>query len=156
MGRDTQGPGGKLASGQASIKDGSSTEDLIRLAADLALQKKGEDVVILDLRAFPIGCDFFIIVSAKSNPHARAIAEWIEDELIDHKGVRPWHREGLAYGHWILLDYVDWVVHVFHEEARQYYMLERLWGDAPRERLDGGIPVGDAAAGEDEGIGGEE
>jgi ribosome-associated protein len=105
------------------------------LAAQLALEKKGADITILDLRGFDIGCDFFVIVTAQSDPHVRAIAEWITDEAARRQDVRPWHVEGLRLGQWVLLDYVDWVVHVFRAETRGYYMLERLWGDAPRETI---------------------
>ena len=121
----------------AQKQDGSDTTNtpagLARLAAELAIEKKGEDVVVLDLRRFSIGCDFFVIITATSVPHVRAVAEWIEEEMTRRRDVRPWHREGFTQGRWILLDYVDWVVHVFLTEARQYYLLERLWGDAPRE-----------------------
>lgn len=127
-----------------------SPENLVRLAADLAVRKKGEDVVILDMRGFSLGCDFFLIVSAKSDPHVRAIAEWIEGELISTRGERPWHREGFALGRWVLLDYVDFVVHVFHEEARQNYMLDRLWGDAPRQEVELPARVAEPGVGDDE------
>ncbi len=125
----------------AQKQGGSDTTNtpggLARLAAALAIEKKGEDVVVLDLRRFSIGCDFFVIVTATSDPHVRAVAEWIQDEMTRRRKVRPWHREGFAHGRWILLDYVDWVVHVFLTEARQHYLLERLWGDAPREDVSG-------------------
>ena len=110
-------------------------QDLARHAANLALDKKGEAIDILDLRRFDIGCEFFVIVSGTAEPHVRAISEWIEDEMRSRYGARPWHREGLSQARWILLDYVDLVVHVFHQEAREYYRLERLWGDAPRESI---------------------
>ena len=108
-------------------------QDLARHAANLALDRKGEEIDILDLRSFNIGCEYFVIVSATTEPHVRAIAEWIEDEMHSRHGARPWHREGVSQARWILLDYVDLVVHIFQKEAREFYRLERLWGDAPRE-----------------------
>lgn len=108
---------------------------LARIAADVALDKKAEDIVLLDLRPFPILCDCFLIASGRSELHVRAIAEAIADETARRHGDRPWHVEGLTYGRWVLLDYVDWVVHIFHVETREYYLLERLWADAPMERL---------------------
>ncbi|MFH1143934.1 MAG: ribosome silencing factor [Candidatus Eisenbacteria bacterium] len=106
-----------------------------RLSGELALERKGEDVAILDLRGFEIGCDFFVMVSGRTETHVRDIADHIVDELARRLRARPWHIEGRAYGRWILLDYVHWVVHIFHHEAREYYQLEHLWGDAPIERL---------------------
>ena len=74
----------------------------------------------------------FVVVSAGSEVQARAIADSIEEKLEEERGTRPWHVEGKSGGRWILLDYVDVVVHVFHERTREYYLLERLWGDAKR------------------------
>ncbi len=124
-----------MASNQKSNEGIVSPQELAREAANLALEKKAEDVVILDLRRFSLDCDFFLIASGTSDPHVRAIAEWVEDELQRRCGERPWHREGMSAARWILLDYVDVVVHVFLDEVRENYMLERLWGDAPTERF---------------------
>ena len=109
--------------------------ELVRSAATLALDKKADDVVILDLRQFSLNCDYFMIASGTSDPHVRAIADWIEERLAAQCGEFPWHREGVATARWILLDYVDVVMHVFLAEVRETYMLERLWGDAPVERF---------------------
>jgi len=106
-------------------------EALARQAGEVALAKKGEDVLLLDLRAFPVLCDYFVIATGRSELHVRAIADAIAERFARELGVRPWHVEGLAHGRWVLLDYVDWVVHVFHAETREYYLLERLWADAP-------------------------
>ena len=116
---------------------------LAREAADVALDKKAEEIVLLDLRRFPILCDCFLIASGRSELHVRAIAEAVSEATARRHGVRPWHVEGLTNGRWVLLDYVDWVVHVFHAETREYYLLERLWADAPMERLS--PPVADEA-----------
>lgn len=127
------------------------TPELARLAGALALEKKAGDVVLLDLRAFPLNTDFFLLASGRTETHVRAIADWVADELVARHGVAPWHVEGRTFGRWVLLDYVDWVVHVFHRETRDYYLLERLWGDAPREKLGG-----DEEPGEDEEWSGED
>ncbi len=119
----------------------ASAEDLARRAGRIALEKKGEDVVILDLRGAQIGCDFFVIVSGNSDSHVRAIGDAICECITKETGSGPWHVEGMAYGHWVLLDFVDWVVHVFHRETRAYYMLERLWGDVPHEVLEDSGPL---------------
>jgi ribosome-associated protein len=101
----------------------------VRRAAAAALSKKATDIVALDLTDLEGVSDFFLICSASSEVQVKAIAEAIEEKLRDH-GVRPWHIEGLEGRHWVLLDYVEFVVHVFHEKTREYYMLDRLWGDA--------------------------
>jgi ribosome-associated protein len=115
--------------------DLTQAPDLAR-AAELAQERKGRDVVVLDLRGLSGATDYFLIVSGTSDIHVRSVAEHIVEELKkDH--VRPDHVEGLRGGRWVLLDYIDFVVHVFHPAAREFYQLERLWGDAPAVYLDG-------------------
>lgn len=103
----------------------------VRRAAELALERKAHDVVILDLRGISTATDYFVIAGGSSDVQVKAIAEHVVDEL-KKDSVRPEHSEGLRGGRWVLLDYVDFVVHVFHPEARAFYQLENLWGDAPR------------------------
>ena len=79
-------------------------------------------------------CDYFVIVSGDADIHVKAISNAIVDELRDD-GLKPFHKEGLDTGNWVLLDYVDVVVHVFREPVRNFYALEKLWGDAPIEEL---------------------
>ena len=106
---------------------------LARHAAQLALSKKATDVLILHVGEISTMTDFFVIATAGSEPQVRAIAHEIEDKIRETCGDKPWHVEGLAAGTWVLMDYVDFVVHIFQPEAREFYMLERLWGDARRE-----------------------
>jgi len=94
------------------------------------LDRKAVDPVVLDLRGLCGATDYFVIVSGTSNAHVRGMAEHLVTALAP-TGVEPHHVEGLAQGRWVLLDYVDFVVHVFHPELRDFYQLERLWGDAP-------------------------
>jgi ribosome-associated protein len=103
-------------------------------AVQLAREKKGEDLVLLDLRELDAVSDYFLLVTALSETQVRAIAEHVRDKLVQ-EGSRPWHVEGMEHRRWVLLDFVDVVVHVFHPETRQYYLLERLWGDAARVPL---------------------
>ena len=112
--RPTGGPGG---------------ERLLRAAARAALAKKAQDLVALDLRDLGAVCDYFLVCSAASEIQVKAVAEVIEETLRE-QGLRPWHVEGLEGRHWVLLDYVEVVVHVFHARTREYYLLDRLWGDA--------------------------
>ena len=108
---------------------------IARRAAKLALEKKARDPMVIDLRQFGYVCDWYVVAAGESEPQVRAIADGIEAGLRTI-GEKPWHVEGKSEKHWILLDYVDVVVHVFHTRVRENYMLERLWGDAPRETFE--------------------
>jgi ribosome-associated protein len=110
-------------------RSGISAVDLLRTAADAALGKKAQSPLALDLRDLDGVCDYFLIVSASSEVQVRAVAEAVEEKLRE-RGARPWHIEGMEGRRWVLLDYVEVVVHVFHHKTREYYMLDRLWGDA--------------------------
>jgi ribosome-associated protein len=109
------------------------TQELAREAARLTLTKRAEDVVILDLRGLDGVCDFFVIATGHSEIQVRAIADAVEEGLRESRRIKPWHSEGFEARRWVLLDYVDVVVHVFHARAREYYLLDKLWGDAARE-----------------------
>jgi ribosome-associated protein len=106
-----------------------SALSVLRLAAEVARSKKAHDLVALDLRALDGVADYFLICSGSSEVQVKAIAEAV-DEKLRGEGERPWHVEGFEGRRWVLLDFVDVVVHVFHERTREYYMLDRLWGDA--------------------------
>ena len=118
----------------ARPRSGLSAPELLRLAAAAAASKKAIDMVGLDLSGLDGVADFFLICSGASEPQVKAIAEAVEEKLRE-RGARPWHVEGREYRRWVLLDFVDVVVHVFHERTREYYLLERLWGDARRVDL---------------------
>lgn len=104
---------------------------VVRRAAELARELKARDVLGLDLRGISSATDYFLLASGRSDVQVRAIAEHVVDEL-KKEGVRPEHVEGLQGGRWVLVDYIDFVVHVFHPQARDFYQLESLWGDASR------------------------
>ena len=112
----------------------NSPLELARMAGRLALEKKGFDVRILKLKELSSVCDYFLIVSGEADLHVKAIAESVVEGL-KKAGERPMHVEGMTEGNWVLLDYIDVIVHVFREPTRQFYTLERLWGDAPIEEL---------------------
>ena len=99
-------------------------------AAELLLDRKALDVTVLDLRKVSTATDFFLIATGRSDTHVSAIGDHLVDEL-KKEGVRPSGVEGMRGGRWVLVDYVDFVVHIFHPAAREFYQLERLWGDAP-------------------------
>ncbi|MEA2452102.1 MAG: ribosome-associated protein [Actinomycetota bacterium] len=87
--------------------------------------------MILDVSKQLVITDYFVICSGGSDRQVKSIAEEVQKALSSDKGIKPFRREGEREGRWVLLDYVDFVVHVFHKEDREYYDLERLWADAP-------------------------
>jgi len=108
---------------------------LAQEAVQLTFEKKATDAVLLDLRQLEAVSDYFVIVSAASEVQVKAVADHVFETIKARHGVSPWHVEGHEGRHWVLLDYVDVVVHVFHERTREYYLLERLWGDARKVEI---------------------
>lgn len=107
---------------------------LARRIADYSLTKKAQDVCVMDLRGLSSVTDFFVICHGESDVQVKAIADAVADGLAK-EGVKVWHKEGYEYLSWVLLDYVDVVVHVFKKDARAFYGLERLWGDSKVDRI---------------------
>lgn len=105
-------------------------------AVDAALEKKAQDVVVMDVREVSGVADYFVVCTGSSDLQIKAIYDAIEERIKEQFNERPWKREGQEHRQWVLLDYVDMVVHIFNEEKRAFYDLERLWGDAPREHVD--------------------
>jgi len=103
----------------------------LRAAVEASRGKKAADVVVLDLRGLASFTDFFLLATGTSTRQIQTISVAIEGELVKLK-VKPLHVEGYSQGEWILMDYVDFVVHLFTPRSRAYYDLERLWGDAER------------------------
>ncbi len=108
-----------------------SGSEIAEIAAKSAYDRKALDIVILDLKGLSSLTDYFVICRGNSDTHVQGIAERIEESL-DEKDVRLWHREGEKKSTWILLDYIDVIIHIFTKDAREFYSLERLWGDAPK------------------------
>jgi len=105
----------------------------VRTVLEAADDRKARDVVALDLRGLTDAADYFVVASGTSDAHVRGIANLVLQRLAE-RGVEAHHVEGIAGGRWVLLDFIDFVVHLFHPEARAFYQLERLWGDAPALR----------------------
>lgn len=105
-----------------------TSKELLEKIVSVLDEKKAEDIVAIETAGITIVADYFVVASATSNPHVKALADDIEDELAK-LGVFTSHIEGRATG-WILLDYNDVIVHIFLNENREYYNLERLWADA--------------------------
>jgi ribosome-associated protein len=112
-----------------------SAEWKARRAARAALDKRAGDLVVLDVQRVSSVTDYFLICSGKSTTHLETITDAIRVELRS-EGVNVLHAEGIAESGWVLLDYGDVLMHVFLEDTRMYYALERLWGDAPALSLD--------------------
>ena len=110
----------------------------VQRAIDAAQDRKAGDVVVLDLRPAEGFTDYFVIMTGQNTRQIQAISDAIQESL-NSKGVKPTHIEGGDHAGWILLDYFDFIVHIFSPESRAFYALERLWGSAER------IAVGDPA-----------
>jgi ribosome-associated protein len=108
------------------------SKKLALLCRKHADDKKAENVVVLDVRKLSTVTDFFVVMSATSEPHMRAIADELVDKLKQEADVRPRAMDGAVRGSWLVVDYVDVIVHIMRADARHHYDLEGLWGDAPR------------------------
>lgn len=108
------------------------TKDIAQKIAAAANDKKAKDILLLNMEGLSPVTDFYVICSAGNSTLVKAIADNIEDKLVE-AGVHPTHKEGYADARWVLLDYGDVVAHVFLEEERDFYNLEQLWADAPSE-----------------------
>ena len=109
----------------------TGSRDLAVAAARAAAGKQASQIVILDVRELIGITDYFVIASGTTDRQVRTVAEEVQ-RAVKTQGVRPVRREGEREGRWVLLDFVDFVAHVFRAEERGYYDLERLWSDAPR------------------------
>jgi len=115
-------------------KSAASAHELAVKVAKIAFEKKANNVVILDMRGLTSLTDFFIICTAEADAHTKAITDEIEMRMLPDE--KPWHIEGYQNQKWVLMDYVDFIVHVFTPETRDYYNIERLWADAPVEKIE--------------------
>lgn len=111
----------------------NSTE-LAHKISDTIFTKKGFNVLVIDLKKLVTFTDYFVVCSADSDTQVKAIADEV-DKILSDDGIKCWHKEGLKALSWVLLDYVDVVVHIFKKDAREFYNLEKLWGDAPSEKM---------------------
>ena len=124
-----------------SFNELESVHHWCEVAAQAAASKKGDDIVILDVGAVLVITDSFVITSAPNDRLVRTIAEEVERRVKEAGGPAPLRIEGQREAEWVLLDYGDFVVHVFLEETRRFYDLERLWADAPRVAWEEAVPA---------------
>jgi ribosome-associated protein len=143
--RETEG------GGPAAQRQDEPLDELVVAALRAAVEKKAVDAVLLDLREVASFTDFFVIVGGTNARQVQAIADGVEDALRRGHGRKPARVEGYNSAEWVLLDYGDFILHVFEEKARRFYDLERLWRDAARVSLPadlaGAAPEGSQGAG---------
>lgn len=106
-----------------------NSKSIVKKAVKLAWDKKGKDITVMDLRKLMNVTDYFILINGESDVHVKALANHIEKELRK-EDVELWHREGFQNLKWVLMDYIDVVIHIFRPEVREFYSLEKLWADA--------------------------
>jgi len=114
-----------------------NSKEVALVAAEAAGDKKAEDIVALDVSQLLVVTEYFVIATGRTNIQVRAIADEVEEQIRAKAGEKPIGREGVGENKWVLLDYGDVVVHVFQPEERDFYRLEKLWGDAPRLSIPG-------------------
>ena len=118
------------AAASAPSKGTNNSLALVQRAAAILLERKANDVVLLSLAGVSDMTDYFLIASGTSDTHVRSLGNSVLEDLKKETGQMANHTEGLQQGRWVLLDYVDFVVHVFHPTLRNFYQIERLWADA--------------------------
>jgi ribosome-associated protein len=137
---------GQGTQAEAAAPSPAELDERVRLALHAAGEKKAHDLVVLDLREVASFTDYFVIASGTNVRQVQAVADEVQEQLRKHLNVRPARVEGYNSAEWVLLDYGDFIVHVFEEKSRRFYDLERLWRDAAR------VPLPpDSAAGAGEG-----
>ena len=109
-----------------------SSQELAKRISILAQEKKGSQIVVINISKMSDFADYFVVISGSSSIQVKAICDHIEDELKS-ESIRSYHKEGYEYNNWVLLDYIDVIVHVFKHETREFYGIERLWADAEME-----------------------
>ncbi len=121
----------------AKKKEVKESQMILDVAIKGLQEVKGENIVSLDLTSLDNAvCDHFIVCTGSSNTHVNALAASVKDELKNTLTERPWHSEGFGNAEWIILDYVNTVVHIFQEEARTFYNIEGLWADASITKIE--------------------
>lgn len=133
---DVHNNGARMKKVHKKHQDKSSL-DIARILSEAALDKKAENLIILDVRELTSIADYFVIMSGRSTRHVQGLADAV-DNVLRGKKIKTTNTEGLSEGYWVLLDYNDVVVHIFYSEARDFYDLEGLWHDAPRIPLKDG------------------
>lgn len=121
-----------------SVNDAKTadSEKLIEVITEAMLDRKAEDIIVLDVHELTTLADKFIVCHASTDVQIKAIADNINKETHENLGEKAWKEEGRESRRWVILDYVNVVVHIFKKELREYYALERMWNDAPVQRIE--------------------
>lgn len=121
-----------------SVNDAKTadSEKLIEVITEAMLDRKAEDIIVLDVHKLTTLADKFIVCHASTDVQIKAIADNINKETYENLGEKAWKEEGRESRRWVILDYVNVVVHIFKKELREYYALERMWNDAPVQRIE--------------------
>ena len=110
-------------------------DKIVKNITQLMIDKKALDITLIDLKKITTLTDYFIICTSESDPQTRAIFNHIKDELTKDS-IKPWKTEGYEHLQWVVMDYINFVIHIFNKETREYYDFERLWGDAKIIKID--------------------
>lgn len=124
-----------MSAGNFTGSNPINSEQLAHLCAEILADKKAENLVALDMRRLASFTDFFLICSGNSEPHLKALVSELEERLRKEHDICPTRIDGFPLSQWVVADYSDVIVHIFHQEKRDYYSLEDLWADAPRLRI---------------------
>ena len=111
-----------------SISNPTGNQNDAQRISELMLEKKAVDIIMIDVRKITTLTDFFVVCTSESGPQTRAITDHINKKMKE-EGVKSWHTEGYEHLEWVLIDFVNIVVHIFSKETREYYEFERLWAD---------------------------
>ena len=134
------------AGGAADAPAAEPLDERVLLALHAAAEKKAHDLVVLDLREVASFTDFFVIASGTNVRQVQAVADEVQEQLRRRLGVKPARVEGYNTAEWVLLDYGDFILHVFEEKSRRFYDLERLWRDAARVAVPADVSGGDGGS----------
>jgi ribosome-associated protein len=115
-----------------TVKKETPQEALAKLCEEIAYDRKAENIIRLDLKEYSAVSDYFVLCTATSEPHIRAIAERIQRDVLEKRGIKPLHVDGSPESRWMIVDFGAVMVHVMDEDTRALYQLESLWGDAPK------------------------
>ncbi len=111
-----------------------TSQELAKRITELIQEKKGKQIALIDIKGLTDYADYFVVATGESGLQIKAIVDHLEDELLK-EGIKPFGKEGYEHQRWVLLDYVDVVVHIFNHEAREFYGIERLFADAKMELI---------------------
>ena len=124
-----------LANPDRKRSSNADSSVLTRHVVEAIRSKKAKDIILIDMREVSEISDYFVICTGDSDMQIKAIVDGVQADVREATGERPWRTEGYEARQWVLVDYVDVVVHVFDKDRRSYYNLERLWADAPTEEI---------------------